>query len=113
MRRLPKDTYVFIPTGFFMVDPKAWGPRACDFLPERHLDPALAPTNPAAMMPFGAGARQCVGYKFALQEGRMALARLAQRFTFSPAPGAPKPKWTTSLAYSPDTVVLQVAPRHA
>ena len=35
-------------------------------------------------MPFGAGPRQCIGYKFAMQEAVLVLTRLHQKFTFSP-----------------------------
>ena len=35
-------------------------------------------------MPFGAGQRLCVGREFALLEGQLILARIAQRYELSP-----------------------------
>jgi cytochrome P450 len=57
-------------------------------LPERWLPghDGLACTNPLAYMPFGDGARRCVGMKFALQEARLALAALYSRHRFELAP---------------------------
>ncbi len=40
-------------------------------------------------------------YKLALMETRVTLARLAQHFTFSPAPAAlPEPEWHNGIVYS-------------
>jgi cytochrome P450 len=39
-------------------------------------------------MPFGAGSRVCIGNHFALMEGQLVLAALAQRLRFDPLPGA-------------------------
>jgi cytochrome P450 len=49
-------------------------------------------------MPFGAGPRICIGNHFALMEGQLLLATLAQRVTFALVPGqeiVPDPKVTT------------------
>lgn len=54
---------------------------ALDFRPERFLPgapEALAPP-PGAFLPFGDGARKCIGYKFATQEGLLALAAIYTR----------------------------------
>jgi thromboxane-A synthase/cytochrome P450 family 3 subfamily A len=53
-------------------DPACW-PDPLAFRPERWLPggEALAARNPHAYMPFGGGARMCVGYKFALQVRRL------------------------------------------
>lgn len=42
----------------------------------------LAPQNPAAYLPFGSGGRQCIGQRFALQEVRLGLVQLMQRFHY-------------------------------
>ncbi len=39
-----------------------------------------------AFMAFGAGPRKCIGLKFALHEAAITLARLLQRYSFSPDP---------------------------
>lgn len=40
-----------------------------------------------AYMPFGAGARICIGNHFAMMEGHLLLVTLAQRATFELVPG--------------------------
>lgn len=42
----------------------------------------LGPSNPAAYLPFGSGGRQCIGQRFALQEVRLGLVQLMQRFHY-------------------------------
>lgn len=42
--------------------------------------------HPLAFIPFGAGQRQCIGKDFALMEGALILARIAQRYTFIDVP---------------------------
>ena len=44
-----------------------------------------------AYLPFGGGARICVGGHFALMEGQLLLAALAQRVSLSLAPNFPVP----------------------
>jgi cytochrome P450 len=50
------------------------------FRPERFLDGAEKRWPKGAYLPFGSGPRICVGNHFALMEGQLVLARLAQRF---------------------------------
>ena len=55
------------------------------FRPERFL-PGRDPGRPKfAYFPFGGGPRSCIGNTFALTEGALVLAGLAQRFQFRPA----------------------------
>jgi cytochrome P450 len=55
------------------------------FRPERFL-PGRAPERPKfAYFPFGGGPRGCIGNTFALIEGALVLAALAQRFHLRPA----------------------------
>jgi unspecific monooxygenase len=57
---------------------KLWqAPNA--FVPERFL-PGAAPPERFAYLPFGAGARVCIGAHFALTEATLALARLVAAF---------------------------------
>jgi cytochrome P450 len=54
-------------------------PDPTRFSPERFLDGAEKSLPRTAYLPFGAGPRICVGNHFALMEGQLVLARLAQR----------------------------------
>jgi cytochrome P450 len=55
------------------------------FRPERFL-PGRGQDRPKfAYFPFGGGPRVCIGNTFALIEGALVLAALAQRFVFRPA----------------------------
>jgi cytochrome P450 len=55
------------------------------FRPERFLPGRAANRPKFAYFPFGGGPRGCIGNTFALIEGALVLAALAQRFHFQPA----------------------------
>jgi cytochrome P450 len=57
------------------------------FEPDRFLPEREAALPRYAFMPFGAGPRICIGNYFALMEGHLLLATLAQRVTFELVPG--------------------------
>lgn len=59
-------------------DPRWWGSDAAAFRPERFARGAPRP-RPHAYFPFGIGKRACIGRSFALLEGTLVLATLAQR----------------------------------
>lgn len=61
-------------------DPAVYGETANEFRPERMLDQALKERPPNAFMPFGNGARACIGRHFAWQESLMSLAMTLQYF---------------------------------
>jgi cytochrome P450 len=62
-------------------------PDADIFRPER-FDPALGPVPPQyAYVPFGGGARSCVGAPFAMLEIRTVLAMTLQRYRLAVVPG--------------------------
>ncbi len=67
-------------------DPDAW-PDPLRFDPERHRDRAAtrAALAKAAWVPFGGGARNCIGFALAQMELTLILARLAQRLDVRPA----------------------------
>jgi cytochrome P450 len=58
------------------------------FKPERFIKNSGEPTHhPYAYIPFGGGPRLCVGMRFALNEMRMCVSKLINKFEFSLAPG--------------------------
>ena len=64
----------------------AFFPEPDRFLPERWANP----TWPRyAYLPFGAGARMCIGERFAWLEGVICLATLLQRYRFEPLDDTP------------------------
>jgi len=59
--------------------------RPEEFIPER-FSPELSAARPRfAYFPFGGGARQCIGNRFALMEAQMVIATVAQHFLPAPA----------------------------
>jgi thromboxane-A synthase/cytochrome P450 family 3 subfamily A len=104
---IPDGTTVMVATYSIQRDPAYW-PKADTFLPERWLKghEELAATNPHAYLPFGSGARMCIGYRFALQEARLTLAQLYRRFTFSLEAGQAPLKVKTGITMSPESGVF-------
>lgn len=71
-------------------EPPASPLHASKFNPHRWLDGGLAARREGAFLPFGGGARYCVGWQLATVELTAALALLARRYTWRLAsPGAP------------------------
>ena len=66
--------------------PDFW-PDPTRFDPERFHPEHRAVTHRLAYMPFGAGPRLCIGNNFALMEGQLLLAMMAQRFDLELVPG--------------------------
>ncbi|KAI8476255.1 MAG: cytochrome P450, CYP711 clan [Monoraphidium minutum] len=99
---LPKGTNVFTAPYCYQRDEAYW-PRPLEFAPERFLPEgsALAPTTDSAWTPFGAGPRMCIGWRFALNEAKIALVRLHQRFTFDLQPGQVPLQLRQGLTLSP------------
>lgn len=63
-------------------------PAPLEFRPERWTPEFEAGLPRFAYVPFGGGARVCIGSAFAWMEGTLALATLLRRFTIELAPGA-------------------------
>ncbi len=79
----------------YFPDPDTFEPER--FTPEREKQ---LPRH--AYLPFGAGPRICIGNHFALMEGQLLLATLAQRVTFTLLPGQTiKPDTLHNLTLSP------------
>jgi cytochrome P450 len=77
--------------------PAEW-PDAARFDPDRFLPARSAGRHGLAWMPFGAGPRQCIAKEFALMEGQLILARIAQRFEVHGVAGrAPRARLSTAL----------------
>ncbi|CAL9182815.1 unnamed protein product [Musa hybrid cultivar] len=86
-RSIPRGTELLIPIIAVHHDPGLWGPDVAQFNPARFADGASrAARHPAAFLPFGLGARTCIGQNLALLEAKLTLAVILQRFAFRVAP---------------------------
>lgn len=56
---------------------------------------------PGAYLPFGDGARKCIGLRFAQQEALLALVELYSRYTFRLRPGQQPLRTKSRLTMSP------------
>ena len=72
------------------------------FDPERFSPERSAGRPEYAYFPFGGGPRGCIGRQFALMEGHLVLATIAQRYRLEGVPGHP---------VEPDPI-LTLRPRH-
>jgi cytochrome P450 len=68
--------------------PEFW-PRPTSFEPERFSPERKAFQHDLAYIPFGAGQHKCIGNNFALIEGTLLLAMVAQRYEFVLVAGRP------------------------
>ncbi|GAB4850102.1 hypothetical protein Ancab_029401 [Ancistrocladus abbreviatus] len=85
--KIPKGTEILIPILAVHHDSTVWGPDANEFNPARFSQGAARAANyPTSFMPFGLGARQCIGQNLAILQVKMALAMILQRFTFDLSP---------------------------
>lgn len=83
----------------YFPDPECFDPER--FTPEREK---RLPRY--AYLPFGAGPRICIGMYFAMMEGHLLLAALAQRASFSLVPGQSiEPDPVHHLALRPSAAV--------
>ena len=65
---------------------KMWGPRADEFDPARFLPSSREYIDRYTYLPFGAGARGCIGSIFALQEATLAVAAITRNFELEVKP---------------------------
>jgi cytochrome P450 len=84
--RVPKGRFVIL-APYTLHRREEYFPEPELFKPERFTPEREKQRPRYAYVPFGAGPRVCIGNHFALMEGHLLLATLAQRVTFSLAPG--------------------------
>ncbi|KAM3374951.1 cytochrome like [Capsicum galapagoense] len=84
---LPKGTEVLIPIIGIHHDATLWGEDVNEFNPARFAHGvAQAPKSPMAFMPFGLGARHCIGQNLAIIEAKVVMSMILMRFSFQLAP---------------------------
>lgn len=84
---IPQDAFVLVSAYTTQRHPQFWeNPEVFD--PER-FTPNTSPKRPLyAHFPFGGGRHLCLGMRFALIEGQLILAALAQKFDFHSLPNS-------------------------
>ncbi|MCD7450821.1 hypothetical protein HAX54_008564 [Datura stramonium] len=84
---IPRGTELLIPIIAIHHDQTLWGEDANEFNPARFgRGVAQAAKHPMAFMPFGLGARRCVGQNLAVLQAKLAIAMILQRFSFDLSP---------------------------
>lgn len=110
--RIPKGSLLFISPYVTHRRPDLWEqPEVFD--PERFRDPAVEDHTRCRYIPFGAGPRMCIAKGFAMMEGPLVLATLAQALRLSLVPGRavrPSPGFTLRPS---DPVLVTVEQRAA
>ena len=84
--RIPADAVIVISQYVTHRHPEFW-PEPEAFSPDRFLTAGLPGGHHFAYLPFGAGPRVCIGEPFALMEGQLALATIAQAYELDLVPG--------------------------
>ncbi|XP_010254323.1 PREDICTED: cytochrome P450 734A1-like [Nelumbo nucifera] len=85
--KIPRGTELLIPIIAVHHDQGLWGNDANEFNPARFSDGvARAAKHPMAFIPFGVGARTCIGQNLAILQAKLAMAIILQRFSFRLAP---------------------------
>eukprot|EP00897_Mesotaenium_endlicherianum_P011043 jgi/Mesen1/9968/ME000072S09381 len=110
----------FIPRGTEVIIPVYAVHRHCQFYPAPNefrpgrFDPdeeEAKKRHPSVYLPFGLGPRMCLGYKFALEEVKLALIALYRNFTFRIPPRFEELKISAGLNLKPRAVMVSVHPR--
>jgi gibberellin 13-oxidase len=74
---IPKGVNIYIPVSTMHLDHELWGPDAKEFNPERFSD---ARPQLHSYLPFGAGARTCLGQGFATAELKILISLIISKF---------------------------------
>ncbi|MDQ3707516.1 MAG: cytochrome P450 [Chloroflexota bacterium] len=86
--RIPAGAIITVSPYAMHHNPRHWdNPEGFD--PERFTPERSAQRPPYAYFPFGGGPRLCIGNNFALMEGQLILATIAQRYRLDLVPGHP------------------------
>jgi cytochrome P450 len=82
--QIPARSNVVIPTWAIHRDPRFY-PEPLEFRPERWTPEFQKSLPRAAYLPFGFGARMCIGYTFAMSEAQILLAEALRQCRFTRA----------------------------
>lgn len=82
---IPKDGRLMLSYFSVMNDPDYWE-KPEEFNPDRFMPENKDKIVPGSYCPFGIGPRHCLGMRFSLTEGKLALAKMLMSYRFEPAP---------------------------
>lgn len=91
-------------------DPGVWGQNPDNFDPERFTPQAVSERPGSTYFPFGTGARACIGRQFAMQEAKLVLGMLLQRFELADTEKY-QLRVKQSLTLKPEGFFLTLIPR--
>uniref|UniRef100_A0A0D9Z6U8 Cytochrome P450 n=1 Tax=Oryza glumipatula TaxID=40148 RepID=A0A0D9Z6U8_9ORYZ len=80
---IPKGVNIYIPVSTMHLDPNLWGPDVKEFNPERFSN---AQPQLHSYLPFGAGARTCLGQGFAMAELKTLISLIISKFVLKLSP---------------------------
>lgn len=80
---IPKGVNIYVPVSTMHLDPKLWGADAKEFNPARFSD---ARPQLHSYLPFGAGARTCLGQGFATAELKILISLIISKFELKLSP---------------------------
>lgn len=92
-------------------DPAVWGDDAEAFDPDRFAPERVAQLPPNAWKPFGNGQRACIGRPFAMQEAKLVLAMILQRFDLAEHDPAYQLKVKETLTLKPEGFFIRAKRR--
>ncbi|MEV6946601.1 cytochrome P450 [Streptomyces sp. NPDC051172] len=81
------------------------------FDPDRWAPPHPTPPVPGSLIPFGLGARKCIGDALGIGELTLALAALTRRWQLTPATAA-RVRYERDIVIRPRNLHLHLQPRH-
>ena len=109
---IPSGFDVFMPPYVLHRDPALW-PNPEKFDPDRFSPENREKQVPYSYMPFGMGPRQCIGFRFALLEIKIAMLKILSKVKFRRAADTVSQlRFRSVLLMQPrDPIVLEIMPR--